>query len=293
MKSSTFIALDVETANADRASICQLGLAGFNGRQLVSEWKSLVDPQDEFDPFNVSIHGIDEDAVQGAPTFEQLATELRGLLAGQVVVCHTHFDRGAITRAFEKASLAPPGCVWMDSAMVARRTWPDVAHSGYGLQSLCERLGYAYDAHDALEDAKAAAVVLLAAMEESKLDLAGWRERLAHRRSGTADRIAAEGSPDGPLHGEVLVFTGALSIPRREAAGLAARIGCEVAPGVTKATTMLVIGNQDARLPDWGAKSSKQKKAEALVAKGQHLHILSELDFERLVEQFAAEEATA
>ncbi len=60
-----FVALDVETANADMASICQVGLARFEGGVLVHEWKSYVDPDDYFDAVNVSIHGIDEDTVRG------------------------------------------------------------------------------------------------------------------------------------------------------------------------------------------------------------------------------------
>jgi DNA polymerase-3 subunit epsilon len=41
-----FIAIDVETANADMASICQIGIARFKGGALAEEWKTYVDPQD-------------------------------------------------------------------------------------------------------------------------------------------------------------------------------------------------------------------------------------------------------
>jgi len=64
-----FVAIDVETANADMASICQIGIAQFRDGTLVEEWKTYVDPQDHFDGINVSIHGIDEDVVAGSPTF--------------------------------------------------------------------------------------------------------------------------------------------------------------------------------------------------------------------------------
>ena len=53
-----FISLDVETANADMASICQFGIAKFIDRQLVEEWSSLIDPEDYFDFINIDIHGI-------------------------------------------------------------------------------------------------------------------------------------------------------------------------------------------------------------------------------------------
>ena len=60
------VAIDVETANADMASICAVGAATFEHGRLVSEWYSLVDSDDYFDPMNVAIHGIDENAVRGA-----------------------------------------------------------------------------------------------------------------------------------------------------------------------------------------------------------------------------------
>ena len=79
--------------------------------------------------------------------------------------------------------------------------------------------------------------------------------------------------------------------PRREAAEIAARVGCEVAAGVTKSTTMLVVGDLEARLPNLeGGKSSKQKKAEKLRAEGQHIDILSETDFVELVRQCSGRE---
>jgi DNA polymerase-3 subunit epsilon len=55
-----FVAIDVETANADMASICQIGIASYSNGSLVDEWSALVEPEDFFDPINISIHGIYE-----------------------------------------------------------------------------------------------------------------------------------------------------------------------------------------------------------------------------------------
>jgi hypothetical protein len=49
-----FVAIDVETANADMASICQIGIAQFKGGTLAQEWKTYVDP---FLPSNLMRHG--------------------------------------------------------------------------------------------------------------------------------------------------------------------------------------------------------------------------------------------
>ena len=64
-----FVSVDVETANSDMGSICQIGIAVFEDGRLVDEWVSLVDPDDYFDGINISIHGISNRDVKGAPKF--------------------------------------------------------------------------------------------------------------------------------------------------------------------------------------------------------------------------------
>jgi DNA polymerase-3 subunit epsilon len=53
-----FIALDVETANADFGSICAIGLVHFRSAEVFKSLMILVDPEDDFDPVNIGIHGI-------------------------------------------------------------------------------------------------------------------------------------------------------------------------------------------------------------------------------------------
>ena len=283
----SFVAIDVETANADMASICQIGLVKYEGGLLKDEWKTYVDPEDYFDGINVSIHGIDESVVKGSPNFPALADKLLSFLDGRVVVCHTHFDRVAVHQAAERYAIRPPDSTWLDSARVARRTWKELAWRGYGLSNLCDFLGYQFEPHDALEDAKAAAHILLTAMSITGLDVSGWIRRIRQpidpEASKAASIIKREGNPEGALHGEVLVFTGALSITRREAADMAADIGCTVDSSVTKDTTILVVGDQDIKKLAGHQKSSKQRKAEKLSVQGQSIRFVKESDFKKLV----------
>lgn|SRR6185369_1978644 len=282
-----FVAIDVETANAAMGSVCQVGIARFDGGQLVDEWSSLVDPEDYFDDINVSIHGIDRRMVVGQPKMPDVAETLRSFLESTVSVCHTHFDRIAIARAFQRYELRPISTVWLDSARVARRTWPDLAWRGYGLANICGRLGYEFKHHDALEDAKAAGHVLLAACQESQLDLNAWVLRVNQpifpEEASSGHAIYRDGNPEGDLYGEVIVFTGALELPRNEAANLASSAGCQVEQGVTRKTTILVVGDQDMSKLAGHEKSTKHRKAEQLAAQGQPLRIILETDFKLLV----------
>jgi hypothetical protein len=42
-----FVAVDIETANADLSSICQVGVASFRDGHFERGWKSVVNPQEE------------------------------------------------------------------------------------------------------------------------------------------------------------------------------------------------------------------------------------------------------
>src|SRR5690606_8808891 len=123
-----FVAIDVETANADMALICQIGLVRYENRALADEWSTFVDPEDYFDGLNVSIHGISESMVNGAPKYPELSDILRCNLEVRVVVCHTHFDMVAMHQAAKKYGINIPECSWLDSARVARRTWTECAY---------------------------------------------------------------------------------------------------------------------------------------------------------------------
>lgn len=278
-----FVALDFETANADLASICQIGVAGFEDGQVRFSWDSLVNPDDYFDPFNVSIHGITESMVQSSPRWSEVYPALAGLLRGRIVVTHTAFDRVAAHKACHLATIKEADCRWLDSARVVRRTWTSLARSGYGLSSVAAELGIQYIAHNALEDARCAGEIVLRAMQESGLDLSQWLIRAtqpifaAHKLSEYSPNVA------GPLVGETLAFTGALSLTRHEAAALAAQSGCAIGDGVTRHTTILVVGDQDRWKLAGYEKSAKHRKAEALIAKGQQIRILCEDDFQRSI----------
>lgn len=282
-----FVAIDVETANADMASICQIGIAVFSESELIHEWVTLINPEDYFDPINIDIHGINELDVEHAPTFPEISGALLEYLKDTIVVCHTHFDRVSISRAFWKHGIEMTEISWLDSAKVARRTWPEFSKKGYGLKNVAKHIDYDFKHHDALEDAKASGHILLEAMSVSNLSISDWIIRASKPinlgSSSSGSDVKRDGNPQGLLYGEVIVFTGALVIPRKEAADFAANIGCKVSPNVTKKTTLLVVGDQDLSKLSGKEKSSKHIKAEELINKGQSIRILKESDFQELV----------
>ena len=171
----TFNAIDVETANQDSASICQIGIVQVKAGRISNCLSTLVNPEERFNAFNVRLHGIGPDCVKDSVTLPDLYVQLRRLLEGTVLVSHTSFDRVALDGAARKYGLRPLRTQWLDSAKIARRAWPErYGRSGYNLASVAGDLGISFQHHDALEDARAAAGIVLYACRYTGLDIDGW-----------------------------------------------------------------------------------------------------------------------
>ena len=158
-----FLSLDVETANFDGASICQIGIGLFENGELVDSWESLIDPRSHFHWGNIRVHGITEEMVQGAPLFSEVYPVLRSLLSENIVVHHTPFDNLAFRKAYARFNLKPINIRWLDSSRIVRHTWEQFAKSGYNLANVANHLGIEFRHHDALEDSVAAGRIVVEA----------------------------------------------------------------------------------------------------------------------------------
>ncbi len=292
IKNMDFVAVDVETANSDVSSICQIGVAVVRSAKIEDVWTQLIDPEDFFDPYNIAVHGIDQFTVRSSPRFKDLHGKIARYLK-DIVVSHTLFDRRAIQKAYEAQGKSLRYRTWIDSAQVARRAWPEkYAERGYSLGNIAGDLGIAFRHHDAGEDARAAAEIILRACESTGLainQLQSARDGTKPARSQSRMKTYEYPNPAKPLSGkeankksdigEVIVFTGTLSIPRREAAALATVVGYKVEENVTERTSILIVGEKRKNLK----KSSKHKKAEDLIQKGKSIRIMKESSFSRLI----------
>ena len=173
-----FTAIDLETANPDAFSICQIGIARYLDGELAEEWMSYIDPEAKFNPDNIAVHGITEAVVRGWPRLQEVSARLHEMLDGRIVVSHSQFDRVALEQAFDRHEIPRLDCAWLDSTLVARRAWDGFSKRGFGLENLCRILGYRYQRHDALGDAKAAGVVVLAAIEQTGVGLERWLQQV-------------------------------------------------------------------------------------------------------------------
>lgn len=284
-----FVALDVETANPDISSICQVGIAVFENGHLKDTWCSLINPVDFFDPWNTRIHRITAEMVIDAPYFKDILPIIERLAGDRPVIHHGPFDRIAISRASAKCGMGMPELNWLDSSRIARKAWEKFSNGGFGLKNLSCEFGITFKHHDALEDAICAGKVVIKAIGDTGISIDEWIT-ISKQPSGTG-KISINGNPAGHLAGENIVFTGKLSIPRKEAATLAAEAGCNVLSSVNSNTTILVVGMQDLRLLNGNTKSSKQIKAERLIEQGVEIKIICEEDLLEMVKSRSSSSA--
>lgn len=287
MPNYDFIALDVETANEEFWSICQVGLVFFKKGEIVDTYTTLVNPETEFFDLNIELHGITEEKVKDAPKLLEMFTTIQEKVTDEIVIHHMPFARIAFLKCSDHVQKPQLNCTWLDSARAARHIIPAVRLRGYGLINVANILGIEKIInHDALSHAIVIGKVFQKIVENSKKSISEWIEnvnsnftRWGSPNAEFRDLTHAIPNSDGILFGEVIVFTGALQIPRLEAAKIAFELGCDVDDGVTQNTTLLVVGDQDTRRLAGYSKSAKQRKAEELIRKGQWIRIICENDF--------------
>ena len=159
--------------------IVQIATATIFPDGRVSTWSSLVNPGVAFDEFNIALHGIADETVRHAPRLPEVLPDVRRRLEDQIVGCHTMFDRGAFWAACRLHGEPSLDVRWLDTAAVVRKTWTQFSRRGYKLDNITEYLGITFQHHDALEDAHAAAQVLLRAIEETGVSVEEWYVRTA------------------------------------------------------------------------------------------------------------------
>ena len=159
-----FIALDVETANSNPKSICQIGIAIFKNGELVESWGSLVNPQSHFDGINMAIHGITPEDVQYAPTFGDVWYEIEKLMYGNLMIAHNaSFDASVLRSCLDHYGFFKPNINYLCSIGVAKKAWKDL--KSYGLKNLAEYHQIKFNHHRADADAEVCAKISLLSFE--------------------------------------------------------------------------------------------------------------------------------
>lgn len=162
-----FVTIDFETANSSRSSACSLGIVEVQDGQIIAEQEWLINPEQHFDPMNVSIHKITPEMVQQQPTFSELWTEMRPFLENKHVVAHNAaFDMSVLRHSLDAASIGYPAFQYYCTYLLSKKILNELP--SHRLNNLAAYFGLELNHHDALEDARAAALILIKLMERKE-----------------------------------------------------------------------------------------------------------------------------
>jgi DNA polymerase-3 subunit epsilon len=165
-----FVAIDFETANNKTSSACALGLAIVSDGVIVDNPSWLIKPTPlYFKPFNIRIHGINEQRVKDVPTFRELWPEIYLYLENKILVAHSaSFDIKVLYSALGIQNILPPPYEYACSLKVSRKVWPFL--NRHGLDNVAKFLKLDFNHHDASEDAYASAHIVLEAAKTLKVN---------------------------------------------------------------------------------------------------------------------------
>lgn len=155
-----FTAIDFETANKSSDSACSIGLVTVKDGRIVDEYYKLLRPKNlYFHPDNIKIHGITEEMVADEPTLKELWPEILPRLQDKQVVAHfAKFDMGVLRSSLAAWGMRQPDFDYLCSWLLAKKAFPHL--DSFGLNYVAEYVGFKFQHHHALEDAKACATVI-------------------------------------------------------------------------------------------------------------------------------------
>ena len=124
MAGISFTAIDFETANGNRGSVCAVGLVKVRDGKIVDKASWLIKPPpglDHFDPINVEVHGINErDVVHAADWEMSIEGILQFVCEDQLVAYDAPYDASVMRKATEHLRLDLPAKEFYCAQALAR-----------------------------------------------------------------------------------------------------------------------------------------------------------------------------
>ena len=97
-----FAAIDFETANNYRSSVCSVGVVIVRGGEIVDKFYSLIKPEPEYYNYWCSqVHGLCAEDTEHAPIFPDVWRQIEPLFEGLPLVAHNKaFDESCLKAVF-------------------------------------------------------------------------------------------------------------------------------------------------------------------------------------------------
>lgn len=163
--------VDIETTgNGIKGNkITEISIFIFDGKEIVEEYTTLVNPNCEIPYFITGLTGIDNNMVRDAPSFEEVAPKILALLKENIFVAHSvNFDYNVIKEELRKIGQTL-ALKKLCTVRLSRKLLP--GYSSYSLGKLCSSLGIPLtDRHRARGDAAATVLLFKQLLENPKAE---------------------------------------------------------------------------------------------------------------------------
>ena len=157
-----FAAIDFETANTERSSVCSVGVVVVRDGEITDTFYSLIQPEPNY--YNYwcqQVHGLSCADTDDAPVFPKVWAQIEPLIEGLPLVAHNSpFDEGCLKAVFRVYQMDYPDYRFYDTLCVSRRKLRNLPN--HQLQTVAAACGYCLENHHhALADAEACARIAM------------------------------------------------------------------------------------------------------------------------------------
>lgn len=156
-----FVAIDFETANGRRSSVCSVGIVVVRNGEIVDKFYSLIRPTPNYyNQWTTAVHGLTRRDTDGAPLFPEVWNQIKDRIAGLPLVAHNRpFDESCLKAVFAEYGLAYPDYPFFCTLAASRRKLKLPSHQLHVSAAAC---GFELsNHHNALADAEACAAIAL------------------------------------------------------------------------------------------------------------------------------------
>ncbi|MBR5987985.1 MAG: 3'-5' exonuclease [Prevotella sp.] len=153
-----FAAIDFETANNERTSVCSVGVVIVRDGEIVDSFYSLIQPEPHYYTYWCTrVHGLTIHDTEDAPLFPDVWRQIEPLIDGLPLVAHNKaFDENCLKAVFRCYQMDYPDYEFHCTCVASRRLMPLLPN--HQLQTVAEACGYHLEHHHhALADAEACA----------------------------------------------------------------------------------------------------------------------------------------
>ena len=154
-----FAAIDFETANEHRTSVCSVGVVVVRNGEITDKFYSLIKPEPEFYSYwNTQIHGITEEDTADAPVFPHVWRQIDPLIEGLPLIAHNKaFDENCLKAVFRMYQMDYPDYDFHCTLQLSRRAFKGELPN-FQLHTVSGYCGFdLFHHHNALADAEACA----------------------------------------------------------------------------------------------------------------------------------------